>query len=63
MALNLAMAACRANTLVITGTTAGSYVITIEGTLASNTGVNRYVTLDLSVTQGAQPTVAQGTQK
>jgi len=52
LALNLAMAACRANTLVITGTTAGSYVVTVEGTLASNTGVNRYATLDLAVTQG-----------
>ena len=52
LALNLAMAACRANTLVITGTTAGSYVVTVEGTLASNTSVNRYVTLALSITQG-----------
>ncbi|HXW16502.1 MAG TPA: SBBP repeat-containing protein, partial [Terriglobia bacterium] len=55
MALNLAMAACRANTLVITGTVAGSYVVTVEGTLASNTSVNRYVTLALAVTQGTQP--------
>jgi hypothetical protein len=62
MALNLAMAACRANTLVITGTTAGSYVVTVEGTLASNTSVNRYVTLALAVTQGVTPSVTQGTQ-
>jgi len=52
LALNLAMAACRANTLAITGTATGNYVVTVQGTLASNTSVNRYVTLALSITQG-----------
>jgi hypothetical protein len=52
LALNLAMAACRPNILAIDGTATGSYVITIQGTLVSNTSVIRTVTVDLSVTQG-----------
>jgi hypothetical protein len=53
LALNLAMAACRPNTLATTGTATGSYVVTVQGTLASNTSVYRDVVLTLSVTQGA----------
>jgi len=52
LALNLAMAACRPNILSITGTATGSYVVTVQGTLTSNTSVYRDVVLDLSVTQG-----------
>ena len=52
LVLNLAMAACRPNLLAVTGTATGSYVITIQGTLAANTAVTRTVTVDLSVTQG-----------
>jgi hypothetical protein len=52
MALNLAMAACRPNILATTGTKTGSYIVTVQGTLASNTSVIRSVVVDLSVTQG-----------
>jgi hypothetical protein len=52
LALNLAMAACRPNILATTGTKTGSYVVTVQGTLASNTSVIRSVVVDLSVTQG-----------
>jgi hypothetical protein len=54
LALNLAMSACRSSTLVITGTATGSYVVTVQGTLAANTSVYREVALALSVTQ-SQP--------
>jgi hypothetical protein len=54
LALNLALAGCRASTLVISGTTTGNYVITIQGTLLSNTAVVRYTTFNLSVTS-SQP--------
>jgi len=50
LALNLALAACRPSTLVISGTTTGNYTITVSGTLASNNSVVRYTTLNLSVT-------------
>jgi len=53
LALDLALVACRAPTLTISGTTTGGYVVTIQGELASNTTVNRYATMDLSVTQTA----------
>ena len=52
LALNLAMAACRPNILATTGTKTGAYVVTVQGTLASNTSVIRTVVLDLAVTQG-----------
>ena len=54
LALNLALAACRPSTLVISGTTTGNYVITVQGTLLSNTAVERYTTMNLSVTS-SQP--------
>jgi hypothetical protein len=50
LALNLALAACRPNILVQSGTTTGNYVITITGTLTSNTAVIRNTYLNLSVT-------------
>jgi len=51
LALNLVLAAsCRANTLVITGTTTGNYTIQIQGTLTSNTSVVHYCQMALSVT-------------
>jgi len=50
LALDLALAACRAPTLVVGGTTSGNYTITVSGTLASNTAVIRNATLNLSVT-------------
>ena len=51
LTLNLVLAAsCRANTLVITGTTTGNYVIQIQGTLTSNTSVVHYCPVSLSVT-------------
>jgi hypothetical protein len=53
LALNLAMVACRASTLAISGTTTGNYTITIQGTLEANTAVVRYATLNLSVTASA----------
>jgi hypothetical protein len=52
LALNLAMAACRPNTLSITGTATGSYVVTVQGSLSTDSSVYRTVVLDLSVTQG-----------
>jgi hypothetical protein len=55
LALNLALTACRASTLVISGTTSGNYTITISGTLASNNVVVRYTTLNLSVTASPIP--------
>ncbi len=51
LALDLALVACRAPTLTISGTTTGGYVVTIQGELASNTTVNRYATTNLSVTE------------
>jgi hypothetical protein len=53
LALDLALVACRAPTLTISGTTTGGYVVTIQGELASNTTVNRYATTNLSVTETA----------
>jgi hypothetical protein len=50
LTLNLAFVACRASTLVISGTTTGGYVITFSGTLTSNTAVVRTVVVDLAVT-------------
>jgi hypothetical protein len=50
MVLNLAFVACRSSTLVISGTTTGGYVITLSGTLVSNTAVVRTVVVDLAVT-------------
>lgn len=57
MVLNLSFVACRPSTLVISGTTTGSYVITIEGILNPNQTVYRTTTLDLSVTSSPQCTV------
>jgi hypothetical protein len=56
LALDLALVACRASTLDITGTTTGDYVIQIQGELVSNTSVNRYATMDLNVTNAGQVT-------
>ncbi len=56
LALNMAMAACRPNILATTGTKTGSYVVTVQATLAANTSVFRTVVLDLAVTQGLPPT-------
>jgi len=53
LALNLALVACRPSTLVISGTTPGNYVIQVQGTLLSNTAVNRYTTMNLAVTSSA----------
>jgi len=53
LVLDLALVACRAATLSISGTTTGSYVVTIQGTLVSNTAVYRLATTDLSVTATA----------
>jgi hypothetical protein len=51
LVLNLALAAsCRPSTLVITGTTTGSYSVVITGTLVSNNAVVRTTTLALAVT-------------
>jgi hypothetical protein len=50
LALNLAMVACRSSLLIISGSTPGNYTITISGTLASNTAVQRFVTTALAVT-------------
>jgi hypothetical protein len=50
LALNLALAACRPNTLIVSGTTTGGYTVTISGTLVSNTNVVRTTTLALDVT-------------
>jgi hypothetical protein len=51
LALDLALAACRAATLTTAGTVPGNYVVTIQGQLQSNNTVNRYATTNLSVTQ------------
>jgi hypothetical protein len=56
LALDLALAACRAATLTTAGTVTGNYVVTIQGELQSNTSVNRYATTTLSVTQTAPTT-------
>jgi hypothetical protein len=53
LALDLALVACRASTLDITGTTTGNYVIQVQGELVRTTTVNRYATMDLSVTTTA----------
>jgi hypothetical protein len=53
MALDLALVACRPNTLLISGTTTGDYTITIQGTLNANTAVIRTTTLNLAVTATA----------
>jgi hypothetical protein len=50
LTLNLALVGCRSSTLSVSGTTTGNYTITISGTMASNTAVVRFVTVDLSVT-------------
>ena len=50
LVLDLALVACRGNTLVVTGTVSGNYTVQIYGTLASNTAVIRYTTFSLSVT-------------
>jgi hypothetical protein len=50
LALNLALVACRSDTLVQSGTVTGGYTITISGTLISNTVVVRYTTVALAVT-------------
>ena len=63
LSLNLAMAACRPNTLSITGTATGAYVITLQGSLASNSSVYREVVVDLSVTQGPPPSSTSTTSK
>jgi hypothetical protein len=52
LALDLVLAiSCRAPTLVTSGTVPGTYTIEIQGQLQSNTNVNRYAKLLLSVTQ------------
>ena len=53
LALDLALVACRANTLTTSGTATGNYVVQIQGQLVSNTSVNRYATTNLSVTTTA----------
>jgi len=53
LAFNLALAACRAPTLVTAGSPTGGYTVTVSGTLVSNTAVVRYTTLALAVTQSA----------
>ena len=53
LALNLALAACRPAVFVTQGTTTGNYAITINGTLVSNTAVNRTTTVNLAVTPTA----------
>jgi hypothetical protein len=53
LALNLALTACRANTLAVSGTTTGGYTVTVSGTLAANTAVVRNTTLALAVTASA----------
>jgi hypothetical protein len=50
LAFNLALAACRPSTLTTSGTTTGNYVITLSGTLNSNTSVVRFASTNLSVT-------------
>jgi len=50
LTLNLALGSCRPSTLVTSGTTTGSYSITITGKLDSNSAVVRYATTALSVT-------------
>jgi len=50
LALNLALVACRAPTLAISGTTTGGYTIQVNGTLVSDTAVIRYTTISLEVT-------------
>jgi hypothetical protein len=50
LTLNLVLGSCRSSTLVQSGTTVGSYVITITGTLVSNTAVIRNTVVNLSVT-------------
>jgi len=50
LTLNLALGSCRPSTLVSSGTTTGSYVITITGTMVSNTAVVRNTVVNLSVT-------------
>jgi len=55
LALNLAFVACRPNTLVVTGTTTGSYQITVQGLLVSNTAVVRSTTANLYVTASPIP--------
>jgi hypothetical protein len=50
LTLNLALGSCRPATIVSSGTTTGSYTITITGTLVSNTAVVRTAVINLSVT-------------
>jgi hypothetical protein len=50
LALNLALVGCRSSVLLISGTTTGGYVITLAGSLTSNTSVIRTVVIDLAVT-------------